>query len=115
MPELPTNRSLSKRDRLRRGGVSMRLLLLLGFLLIGLLPVSAGEGDTLTVNGTPYTLYGIDAPEMDQVCIGEGGMYPCGDFASEALQRLVGKRAVRCDDMGADPKRPGRRVGRCTV
>ena len=63
----------------------------------------------------PYRLDGIDAPELDQNCIGENGVYPCGVFAVEALLDFIANRPVRCQDLGPDTKYPRRRIGHCTV
>ena len=57
----------------------------------------------------------LDAPEIDQNCLGEGGVYPCGQFALEALEGFVANRRIRCEDLGQDPKYPRRRIGRCAV
>lgn len=93
----------------------MRRFLLLTVLLLGFTPAQAGDADTLTVGGKVYRLDGIDAPERDQTCIGEGGVYPCGQFAMEALDKLTADRAIHCEDLGADAKHPSRRVGYCTL
>jgi endonuclease YncB( thermonuclease family) len=93
----------------------MPLFLLLTFLLLGFTPAQADDADTLTVGGKVYRLDGIDAPVRDQTCIGEGGVYPCGQFAMEALDKVIAGRAIRCADLGADVKHPGRRVGYCMV
>jgi endonuclease YncB( thermonuclease family) len=95
--------------------VTRRLLLLLAFVLLGFAPAQAGDADTLTVGGKVYRLDGIDAPEIDQNCIDEDGVYPCGQLAVEALDKLIADRAIHCDDLGLDPKYPKRRIGRCTV
>jgi endonuclease YncB( thermonuclease family) len=93
---------------------SMRFLLILPLLLLAFTPARADDADTLTVSGTPYRLDGIDAPEIDQNCMDEGGVYPCGQFAFEALQEFVAERPIRCDDLGPDTKYPRRRIGHCT-
>ena len=54
------------------------------------------DGDTLLLNGRPYRLDGIDAPETDQVCLDENGsVWACGIQAREELKKFVGKRHVR--------------------
>jgi endonuclease YncB( thermonuclease family) len=93
----------------------MHLLLALAFLLIALTPALTQDADILTVGGKVYRLDGIDAPERDQTCIGEGGVYSCGHFAMEALDKLIADRTIRCADLGPDEKHPSRRVGYCTV
>ena len=81
----------------------MRLVLMLPFLLLAFAPARADDADTFTVDGTVYRLDGVDAPEIDQYCIDEGGVYPCCLFAVEAVQELVANRPVRCRDLGPDP------------
>jgi endonuclease YncB( thermonuclease family) len=93
----------------------MRLWLVLSVLLLALAPASADDADTLTVDGMVYRLEGVDAPELDQYCVDKGGAYPCGLFAVEALQELIGNRPVHCRDLGRDPESPLRRIGYCTV
>jgi endonuclease YncB( thermonuclease family) len=74
------------------------------------------EGDTLRLGGTLFRLDGIDAPELDQVCLGENGaQWACGIEARDALIRLVGNRAVNCQDNGPDPGYPDTRLGICWV
>jgi endonuclease YncB( thermonuclease family) len=93
----------------------MRFLLVLPLLLLAFAAAHARDADTLTIDGTVYRLDGIDAPEIDQNCLGEGGVYPCGQFALEALEGFVANRRIRCEDLGRDPKYPRRRIGRCMV
>jgi endonuclease YncB( thermonuclease family) len=74
------------------------------------------DGDTLTLDGTEFRLDGIDAPEKDQVCVDDkGALWACGIEARDHLAALIGERAVRCEDMGADIFYPKRRIGRCSV
>jgi endonuclease YncB( thermonuclease family) len=47
------------------------------------------DGDTLQSNGDIIQLYGIDAPELGQICLREGEPWPCGVEAALALQKLV--------------------------
>jgi endonuclease YncB( thermonuclease family) len=74
------------------------------------------DGDTLQVNHTTYRLDGIDAPEIDQVCLDErGDVGPCGVAARDRLSAYIGNRAVRCEDRGADPAHKRRRIGSCSI
>jgi endonuclease YncB( thermonuclease family) len=85
-------------------------------LAFGLVPCSATDavikdGDTIELNGTSFRLDGIDAPELDQVCLNEKGtVWACGIEARDQLAALVRARAVRCDDKGPDPVYPTRRI-----
>jgi endonuclease YncB( thermonuclease family) len=47
------------------------------------------DGDTLQVDGAIVQLYGIDAPELGQLCESEGRLLPCGLNAALALDKLV--------------------------
>lgn len=74
------------------------------------------DADTLILNGTPYRLDGIDAPETDQRCLNAtGAMWMCGIEARDQLKNFVSGRGVRCDDQGADPVYRNRRIGICWV
>jgi endonuclease YncB( thermonuclease family) len=73
------------------------------------------DGDTLRLNGTTYRLDGIDAPELDQVCLDEhGAVWACGAEARNRLSEHMGTRPMRCDDRGADSVYRERRIGICT-
>ncbi len=60
------------------------------------------DGGTIAFDGVPLRLYGIDAPDLDQICTSpEGAPYPCGRMAAANLERLLqGVEAVcrRTDD-----------------
>lgn len=76
--------------------------------------VTAVSGDTLRVGGTLFRLDGVDAPELDQVCLNDkGAVWACGTAARDALASALDKHAVDCDDRGADPLLPSRRIGIC--
>jgi endonuclease YncB( thermonuclease family) len=74
------------------------------------------DGSTLQLGSVTYRLDGIDTPALDQVCIDEhADAWTCGVEAREQLTRLIGGRAVRCDDLGVDPTARKRHLGVCTV
>jgi endonuclease YncB( thermonuclease family) len=74
------------------------------------------DGDTLRLGNTSFRLDGIDAPERDQVCLDEkGAQWTCGIEVRDQLIRLIGNRAVDCNDKGPDPGYPGMRIGICWV
>ena len=65
------------------------------------------DGDTITLAGVTWRLFGIHAPEMHQRC----GDWPAGRTASLHLQELMKSRSVFCKSVGVD--RDGRTVGLC--
>ncbi len=78
--------------------------------------ITVTDGDTLRLNGTNYRLEGIDAPEIDQICLDENGdIGPCGVAARDRLRAYIGNRTVRCEDKGPDPVHKHRRIGICSV
>lgn len=68
--------------------------------------VSVYDGDTLTVDGVKWRLWGVDAFERHQDC--EVG--PCGLFARDHLAALVRGKVVTCEQRGRSYDRI---VGRC--
>src|SRR5258708_36038621 len=99
---------------------AMRACIAIVFLLLIVpgwaLDLVINDGDTRTLDGTEFRLDGIDAPEKDQVCVDDkGALWACGIEARDHLAALIGERAVRCEDMGADTFYPKRRIGRCSV
>jgi endonuclease YncB( thermonuclease family) len=76
--------------------------------------VSVIDADTIEIHGQRIRLHGIDAPESSQTCLDAGGRtWRCGQRAALALQDLIGRRTVTCDERDVD--RYGRIVGRCLV
>jgi endonuclease YncB( thermonuclease family) len=72
------------------------------------------DGDTIEIHGQRIRLHGIDAPESSQTCLDAGGRtWRCGQRAALALQDLIGRRTVTCDERDVD--RYERIVGRCLV
>ncbi len=54
------------------------------------------DGDTLEIAGKSFRLYGIEAPDLDQVCHRAGEDYACGKVARAALWDLAAGREVSC-------------------
>ena len=72
------------------------------------------DGDTLEIHGTRIRIFGIDAPESDQLCRNEESeFYRCGQKASNALFDFIARRPVECIEVDRD--RYGRAVSVCTV
>lgn len=68
--------------------------------------LSVHDGDTLTLNGQRWRLWGVDAPEIQQTC----GTAPCGVLAQGNLVKLTAGRTIRCTAVG---RSYDRLVGRC--
>jgi len=52
------------------------------------------DGDTIRVEGRTFRLWGIDAPELIQVCQRDGQSYACGREAASYLRSLVSPGAA---------------------
>src|ERR1700692_5062265 len=73
------------------------------------------DGSTIQLADVTYRLDGIDAPELDQICIDEhADAWACGVEAREQLAKLIGDRQVRCEDLGPGPYKK-RHIGACSV
>src|ERR1700731_2710346 len=73
------------------------------------------DGATLQLGDLTYRMDGIDAPELDQICIDEhADPWACGVEARDQLTKLIGGREVRCEDLGLGPYKK-RHIGICTV
>jgi endonuclease YncB( thermonuclease family) len=71
------------------------------------------DGDTLQIGATRVRIHGIDAPEYDQGCLRGGKLWPCGEEAGKALERLIAGREVRCVQVERDDYH--RIVAKCHV
>lgn len=72
------------------------------------------DGDTIEIHGKRIRLWGIDAPEHDQLCRGDDSLpYRCGAKAANALDQFIGPRTVAC--VPVDTDRYGRTVATCSV
>jgi len=90
--------------------LGIAIVLLLGRLILGLDGFQTNlegfahvaDGDTVTLNGGRIRLKGIDAPELDQLCLLDRQTYECGREAKRELQRLIDGRQVICRNDGRD-------------
>lgn len=74
------------------------------------------DGDTIQLGDVTYRLDGVDAPELDQICINDqADPWSCGIDARDQLIKLIGGRNVHCDDLGPDKLFKKRHAGVCTV
>ena len=51
--------------------------------------ISVIDGDTIQLDGKIVQLYGIDAPELGQMCLHNGNLGHCGLSAAFELQKLL--------------------------
>lgn len=73
------------------------------------------DGDTLEIHGQRIRLWGIDAPESRQTCLGRSGdRFRCGQLAALRLQEMTIGRTATCTPHGR-PDRYRRVVAVCTV
>ena len=54
------------------------------------------DGDTIEIHEQRIRLFGIDAPEHDQLCEAGGNQFRCGQQAALALADQIGNRTVDC-------------------
>ena len=72
------------------------------------------DGDTLEIHDNRIRLWGVDAPESDQLCRGEDSLqYRCGAKAANELDAFIAKRPVSCIPISLDQY--GRTVATCSV
>src|SRR5512135_2451250 len=61
------------------------------------------DANSIQLGDATYRLDGVDAPELDQMCIDDhADPWTCGLEARGQLTKLVGGRSVRCDDVGPE-------------
>ena len=54
------------------------------------------DGDTIVINNIKVRLFGIDAPEKNQICTTSLNSHNCGDESTDALKKWRGKKKVYC-------------------
>ncbi|WOH66170.1 thermonuclease family protein [Bradyrhizobium sp. BWA-3-5] len=77
---------------------------------------SVVDGDTIEIHGQRIRLWGIDAPESDQLCRNDDSkLYQCGRAAATALAGLLWaiQRPVTCSPVDRDHY--GRTVATCSL
>lgn len=77
-------------------------------------PARSIDADIIMVNKQRVILWGVDAPERDQLCFINDQKWACWDGAKQALDEILARGEVTCELTGAaDPF--GRRHGTCTI
>ncbi|MCB1486726.1 MAG: thermonuclease family protein [Bauldia sp.] len=72
------------------------------------------DGDSLRVGEREIRLYGVDAPEYDQVCRDERDeSWPCGRAARDRMKAIVGAALVSC--AGSAHDKYGRTLAVCSA
>jgi endonuclease YncB( thermonuclease family) len=74
------------------------------------------DAATIQLGDITYRLDGIDAPDFDQMCVDDhADPWTCGVEARDLLAKLIGTRAVHCNDLGPDKRYARWHLGLCTV
>tara|TARA_Y100000766_G_C18880977_1_gene593410 strand:- start:674 stop:1174 length:501 start_codon:yes stop_codon:yes gene_type:complete len=76
-------------------------------------PALVVDGDTIAINGLKIRLFGIDAPEKDQICLEHRMEWRCGYSALDTLRKWTDTKEVRCIKKGKDVY--GRLIAECFV
>lgn len=72
------------------------------------------DGDKLRIGHTTIRLFGIDAPELGQICTGaDGKVFDCGEAARSFLAEAVSHAKTLCREKFLTPD--GRVIGDCKV
>lgn len=79
------------------------------------------DGDSLDLGWLRIRLYGIDAPELGQICerkltqtvVSHTAKWPCGEMARQQLEDLVHRSEIECRVLDVDQY--GRAVAQCHV
>ena len=74
--------------------------------------VDVRDGDTLLIGQTKFRIYGIDAPELHQMCQDKAGKpWACGVDATDRLKALMAAPGVACTPLARD--RFAREIATC--
>src|SRR3954468_1888423 len=74
------------------------------------------DGNAIQLGDVTYRLDGVDAPELDQVCIDDhADPWTCGIEARDQLAKLIGKSSARCEDVGPEKSFGKRQRAICTA
>jgi endonuclease YncB( thermonuclease family) len=80
------------------------------------LSAAVRDANSIQLGDVTYRLDGVDAPELDQVCIDDhADPWTCGLDARDQLAKLIAGRNVRCDDVGPEKSFGRRHRAICTA
>jgi len=105
-----------------RASARALFLMILGFLLAAApshavtAAATVRDANSIQLGDVTYRLDGVDAPELDQMCIDDhADPWTCGLEARDQLTRLIAGRSVRCDDVGPEKSFGRRHRAICTA
>ena len=75
--------------------------------------VTVVDGDTIKLDDVKIRFSGIDAPEINQICVASEGKVACGKISRDILITKVTNNKISCTDEGKDFY--GRVLGECFV
>ena len=71
------------------------------------------DGDTIHIKNNKIRLYGIDAPEKNQICIKNNLEWSCGIKATLAINNIINNKEVMCKILDIDQYK--RYIAECFV
>ena len=71
------------------------------------------DGDSIVIQNQKIRLFGIDAPEKNQICKKDGSSYKCGMRSTNSLKFLINNRKLVCSYKNKD--RYGRILAECDL
>ena len=71
------------------------------------------DGDSIIIKNKRIRLFGIDAPEKNQICKKNGAPYKCGTRSTNSLKLLINNKKLICSYKNKD--RYGRILGECDL
>ena len=71
------------------------------------------DGDSIVIKNQKIRLFGIDAPEKNQICEKDGSSYKCGMRSTNSLKFLINNRKLVCSYKNKD--RYGRILAECDL
>lgn len=70
-------------------------------------PAQVVDGNSIAIGGRVVRLFGIDAPDEDQICQRQGAAWRCGQDAGWALAERLERHWVLCDTRAAPASSEG--------